>query len=1650
MTQCLDIIRSQNVSKLLEWLVEDDSCRWIELMSTLREHVDKKDVATFCCEHVRFLATGRFSKVRQLFDDENLNAIATGLGNGSIHSTIDNPILPEQEQITVKRYTFEDFDDLLEAACDRVEPSLAFVAAIEYLRHCHSNIERILRLLEKTITRCTDRAPRITTAAAALSQVFQHYKDLSPCIGFLQRMWVLDMNDMHNVSKASLTSLVLQMHTSVICGKASFEDRDAGVHLANLLCCWKNDVLSWVSRICVYSSQTTLCTLDTTPLDEALCCFWLLTDDRSVMPQVYSLQCLVSMHIKVTYVLVSNDVDAQFNLCDMVSKLCARVDTMVEKSGYLLASPPDDIIMTLLRCCSLKPLSECALKTIQTFMQLLPDDGQVDLFCRVSSRCSTDASLATCLRTLGPHLLSITPRLQMSIIMALKSLLKRIIPDVCKFHESLDCILTWIESLHPLVEADSQGSKLSLDIHHALTQLIVDGDLSAEHNARLLTVIEPQRSCKRLLQYYGQVVKAHHHLVEICGDDVDFLSNVCGLGSVCDEKVEDEHYLLAVIVSRCILVQTEPTNVRNVVDVRKEVHNTLNCNLRSTTGEQCKRKGHCFMNLQRDSLITGVSLAHRIRNPGIFLRSAIFESISKFAGREVIHGILHNRRVLVPDYIFKFSRDVGCSLLLGENATPEELKIIRSFLRDVVIRMDSIYIRQDTGNLVSRPFVFIQLTGTVMYNDNFCVSMAKGTWSHITLSRNLMLYKDSFNGKFGFGRASLLEAVVELFTRHGRESNSTDLRSNEDAFQLNYSTKNNHIRTLFNPAKNNRPFIASNANDRFYVPLENNTIHSSVVWKLFHFVLFDKGFVHSQLKERYNRVRNFIGNLTTVHRETVKRHRGLMSSIYPHFKKLLYNIRCLDLRGEYWSYFGDQTISDSEKNSGIDHNRVISFVHKVVERVVPRSLLGCEENFARLKDVCRSIVVLNKGENLDMSQVMQGFKATGCPWYGDKSVRLSRSKVRTILEYICRLVFLILEHMVIPLLRRHFYVTEADFSMYRLLYFRKADWHRMVMLANEAYTSDPGSIPHERGHRRERMSAALEDMTRPVTVSDPDLSRYGALGGCIRVRWIPKLSGMRPIMNCNTANVTRFGKYTNCSVNSMMRMPFQALTAHIRMNPRFLGHGILGYTGVFRSIKQWWARFMRMMRHSTPRKNFVTLYVTLADLSRCYEHIKHGYLLRLLSSMKIQGNLLFKHIYRRNLIHVASFPNSYGKRVTYLSNDSSSLSPPQIWSLLSCSFGQFSIYSRYVNRDLSQHVSKSDIVAAVKMLLSRCSTSLPKCSPSQLFHKNVGIPQGCCISPLLCSLYLAQGDLHGSVRKLVGTNSANLLLRWIDDFIFISNGEEDTVEMLKILRDTSVFGMAINDKLFTMRLDLPVSRNSTKLTHHTSSSNVEVVDGFRKPFDNTVSRMSTRAESCTGLRDSVDTNGEALLSWINCSFDFDLVRGRLNATLIPWKNELCSIRDSLKLSKKPFTTPMFAYIEQRVLGYIANRLKHGLFTNVELNTQRCILQNSYVVMRIATMKAFSFASALLGEFRGFMNPKYIGKLTHKMVDYALELISLGGLDIRNTRLRDLLQLAVINTFSSTWHRRLRRRYSRRNIAFSRAIERLFKGKWPSYGHASPG
>ncbi|KAK1936160.1 hypothetical protein X943_001763 [Babesia divergens] len=485
MDKCLEIIRSKDALKLFDWLQGDSILRSSYLVETLRNEVSKQcDVALFFCENAHFMATGSICKMPNLFSDDSLDVLATGLGHGAIHDLSGHSVMPLKDKKTIEGYKFDDFVDVLQMACEKVDPSVAFTATLDTLRHMHTDIDKLLALLDNIIKRCPDAAPRITTATATLSYVYEDCKDIGPYITFLRSMWMMEVNDAHNVSKSSLIALALRIHTSIVVGKAKFEDACSGTRVANLLCCWQSDVWSWIMRICVYSSPSEICALDTTPIDEALCCFRILTDKMSVMPQVYSLQCRASMCLKVAQVLLYNvEGEADDSIYKILTLSEAAVD-MLKKSrtyGDFSTSPPGEFLCQLVNCCSIPSNMKRSTNILEFFIHIATEDGRITLFDRILPRCNTDAAMFNCLRVFRAHLMDCAERTTLGTISTLKSISQRITADVHKFNKSSHCVLSWTKAILDVTERGSDTFKLASHLYIHLKGLVSDDTFSLDH-----------------------------------------------------------------------------------------------------------------------------------------------------------------------------------------------------------------------------------------------------------------------------------------------------------------------------------------------------------------------------------------------------------------------------------------------------------------------------------------------------------------------------------------------------------------------------------------------------------------------------------------------------------------------------------------------------------------------------------------------------------------------------------------------------------------------------------------------------------------------------------------------------------------------------------------------------------------------------------------------------------------------------------------------------------------------------------------------------------------------------------------------------------------------------------------------------------------
>jgi telomerase reverse transcriptase len=70
----------------------------------------------------------------------------------------------------------------------------------------------------------------------------------------------------------------------------------------------------------------------------------------------------------------------------------------------------------------------------------------------------------------------------------------------------------------------------------------------------------------------------------------------------------------------------------------------------------------------------------------------------------------------------------------------------------------------------------------------------------------------------------------------------------------------------------------------------------------------------------------------------------------------------------------------------------------------------------------------------------------------------------------------------------------------------------------------------------------------------------------------------------------------------------------------------------------------------------------------------------------------------------------------------------------------------------------------------------------QFYRQKVGIPQGSIVSTVLCNIFYA--DLEGKKLPFL-TDCDGLLLRLIDDFLFISMNRDHAIEFLQHMQDGS-------------------------------------------------------------------------------------------------------------------------------------------------------------------------------------------------------------------------------------------------------------------------
>jgi hypothetical protein len=177
--------------------------------------------------------------------------------------------------------------------------------------------------------------------------------------------------------------------------------------------------------------------------------------------------------------------------------------------------------------------------------------------------------------------------------------------------------------------------------------------------------------------------------------------------------------------------------------------------------------------------------------------------------------------------------------------------------------------------------------------------------------------------------------------------------------------------------------------------------------------------------------------------------------------------------------------------------QVVAFIQGYLLALIPEPLWGGKDNRSHILRLIRSIVFLNRKENLSISDIRRGLSSSGFTIFAPGDSNCAQP------QYALAWVLWLLRKVVTPLIRSSFYVTESEASRMRLLYFRKPVWSRLV--AREL----PGITK-----RLKLNPVPPNEVANIMSCSDRWIMSAKNRMGFATIRLVPKSSfGLRPIMN---------------------------------------------------------------------------------------------------------------------------------------------------------------------------------------------------------------------------------------------------------------------------------------------------------------------------------------------------------------------------------------------------------------------------------------------------------------------------------------------------------------------------------------------------------
>ena len=412
--------------------------------------------------------------------------------------------------------------------------------------------------------------------------------------------------------------------------------------------------------------------------------------------------------------------------------------------------------------------------------------------------------------------------------------------------------------------------------------------------------------------------------------------------------------------------------------------------------------------------------------------------------------------------------------------------------------------------------------------------------------------------------------------------------------------------------------------------------------------------------------------------------------------------------------------------------QVVCFVWACIARLVPRSIWGCDENFATGRKMVDGFVRLLRFDEFDIGPWVAKWRMKPCAWiprtHGVAAANQFVAHQKMVRQWLLWMV----NELVIPLIRNHFYVTESTMYRNKIFFYRKPLWKQIVDvdMANRVEDGMYCSLPRQTG-------------SLPVP----------------RLRLLPKATGMRAISNLSA----RGGGKGDDSANFLLKPTFEALRWELFQNGKkhLLGSSVFNMSEAHARILP----FVEWFR----RDDKQLLFFVSVDVKASFDSVNQD---KLCSILFNNGE---ERIFEKER-YVLQRYTSVGQRSTLFKTACSPASEMQplrnMTSLLRNSV--------VVDSANCEFVSRVSIEARLKEHITRNIVHFR----GRYYLQEEGIPQGSVLSSLLCSLYYGHMERYTladlPIQFSDGVDSdKGVLMRFIDDSLFVTTSKAAAVEFVR-------------------------------------------------------------------------------------------------------------------------------------------------------------------------------------------------------------------------------------------------------------------------------